>query len=71
MTPADALARLRTAEAEDGAPDLAQRRALLAALRRSVIARADAIAEAASADFGLRDRTDTLLADVLLVAEAC
>jgi acyl-CoA reductase-like NAD-dependent aldehyde dehydrogenase len=70
MTPADALARLRTAEAEDGAPDLAQRRALLAALRRSVIGRADAIAEAASADFGLRDRADTLLADVLLVAEA-
>lgn len=70
MTPADALARLRTAEAEDGAPDLARRRALLAALRRSVVNRADAIAEAASADFGLRDRTDTLLADVLLVAEA-
>jgi len=70
MTPADALAGLRLAEAEDGAPDLAQRRALLAALRRSVIARADAIAEAASADFRQRDRADTLLADVLLVAEA-
>ncbi|WP_421989746.1 aldehyde dehydrogenase family protein [Roseococcus sp.] len=70
MTPADALARLRTAEAEDGAPDLDRRRALLAALRRSVIARAEAIADAANADFGERDRTDTLLADVLLVAEA-
>lgn len=70
MMPADALARLRTAEAEDGAPDLARRRALLGALRRSVVARADRIAEAASADFGLRDRTDTLLADVLLVADA-
>lgn len=70
MSPADALARLRTAEAEDGVPDLTQRRALLAALRRAVIARADAIADAAGADFGRRDRTDTLLADVLLVAEA-
>lgn len=70
MTPADALARLRIAEAEDGAPDLAQRRALLAALRRAVIARADVIADAAHADFGRRDRADTLLADVLLVAEA-
>ncbi|TCH98877.1 aldehyde dehydrogenase family protein [Roseococcus sp. SYP-B2431] len=70
MTPASALARLRTVEAEDGAPSLARRRALLAALRRSVIARADAVAEAAHADFGQRDRTDTLLADVLLVAEA-
>ena len=68
MTPEAALLRLRTAEVEDGPPDLTQRRALLAALRRSVIARADAIAEAASADFGHRDRTDTLLAEVLLVA---
>lgn len=70
MSPADALARLRSAEAEDGAPDLARRRALLAALRRALVARADAVADAADADFGPRDRSDTLLADVLLVAEA-
>nr|WP_314075097.1 aldehyde dehydrogenase family protein [uncultured Roseococcus sp.] len=70
MTPAEALAGLRAFEVADGAPGLARRRALLAALRRSVIRRADAIAEAAHADFGGRDRTDTLLADVLLVAEA-
>ncbi|WP_424814309.1 aldehyde dehydrogenase family protein [Roseococcus sp. YIM B11640] len=70
MTPEGALARLRTAEAEDGAPDIAQRRALLAALRRAVLSRAEAIAEAADADFGGRDREDTLLAEVLVTAEA-
>ncbi|MDB5414868.1 MAG: hypothetical protein JWR10_3203 [Rubritepida sp.] len=70
MTPQDALASLRSAEAEDGAPALAQRRVLLAALRRSVRARAQAIADAANADFGTRGAEDTLLADVMLVADA-
>ena len=70
MTPAEALAALRAAEAAEGAPTLAARRAALLALRREVLARADAIAAAASADFGRRDPVDTLLADVLLVADA-
>lgn len=70
MSPAQALAALRDAEAQDGTPGLAQRRALLAALSRAVMSRAAAIAEAASADFGGRSAEDTLLADVKIIADA-
>lgn len=70
MSPAEALAALRAAEARDGAPDAARRRALLAALAAEVKRRAEAIAAAADADFGGRSRVETLLADVLLVADA-
>jgi acyl-CoA reductase-like NAD-dependent aldehyde dehydrogenase len=68
-SPAEALALLREAEREDGAPDLAARRAHVAALAAAVMARAGAIAEAAAADFGARSTEDTLLADVKLVAD--
>jgi len=70
VTPATALAALRDAAAGDGAPTLPARRAALLALRRVMLARAQAIADAAAADFGRRDPVDTLLADVLLVADA-
>ncbi|HZH46391.1 MAG TPA: aldehyde dehydrogenase family protein, partial [Roseococcus sp.] len=69
MTPAEALALLRHAEA-DGAPSLAERRALLERLRAAVLSRAQVLADAAAADFGARAPEDTLLADVLLVADA-
>lgn len=69
MTPAETLAALRAAEARDGAPDIARRRDLLARLATEVKRRAHAIADAASADFGARSRPETLLADVLLVAD--
>ncbi len=71
MTPADALAALRAVEAEEGALSLDLRRALLAELRRVVLKHAAAIAEAAAADYGARSAEDTLLADVLLIADAC
>lgn len=70
MTPAEALAALRGAAREDGVPDLARRRALLEALREAVLSRADALCDAAAADFGARAFEDTALADVLLVADA-
>lgn len=70
MTPAQALAALRAAEAEDGAPGLGRRRAFLDAISRSVMSRAAAIAEAAHADFGARSAEDTLLADVKIIADA-
>jgi len=70
MTPAQALVALRDAEAQDGAPDLAARRALLDAVSRAVMARAAAIAEATAADFGSRSAEDTLLADVKIIADA-
>lgn len=70
MTPAQALAALRAAEAEDGAPGLDQRRAFLHALSRAVMSRAAAIAAAAHADFGARSAEDTLLADVKIIADA-
>lgn len=66
-----ALMALRAVEAAEAAPDLAQRRALLAELRRVVLSHAQAMAEAAAADYGARNAGDTLLADVLLVADAC
>ncbi len=69
MSPAEALAALREAEARDGAPDLAQRRELLARLAAEVKRRAEDVAAAAEADFGARSRIETLLADVLLVAD--
>lgn len=73
MTPAQALASLREAEARDGALPIPRRRALLAALAEGVIAQAAEIAAALDADYGGesggRSRTDTLLADVVLVAD--
>ena len=69
-SPAEALAALRAAEAEDGAPDLARRRTLLDALGRATLSRAEAIAQAAAADFGARSAEDTLLADVKIVGDA-
>lgn len=71
MTPDAALTALRAVEAEQGAPDLASRRALLADLRRVLLNHAQAIADAAAADFGARSPEDSLLADVLLIADAC
>ncbi|MBR0652164.1 aldehyde dehydrogenase family protein [Roseomonas terrae] len=70
MTPAAALAALRAAEARDGAPDLTRRRALLARLADEMKRRAEDIAAAADADFGGRSRTETILADAILVADA-
>lgn len=67
MTPAQALADLR---AQGPAPGLGARRAALLALRRVMLARAEEVAAAAAADYGARDPVDTLLADVLLVADA-
>jgi len=69
MTPAAALAALRAAEARDGAPDAARRRDLLARLAATMKRRAEDIAGAATADFGARDRVETLLADAVLVAD--
>ncbi len=69
-TPRSALLALRAAEARDGAPSLDRRRALLRALAESTLRRAERIADAADADFGGRNREDTLLADVLLTADA-
>ncbi len=71
MTAHATLIALRAVEAEEGAPGLDQRRALLAELRRVVLKHAQAIADAAAADYGARSAEDTLLADVLLVADAC
>ena len=71
MSAYTALMALRAVEAEDGAPGLDQRRVLLAELRRVVLRHAQAMADAAAADYGARSAEDTLLADVLLVADAC
>jgi acyl-CoA reductase-like NAD-dependent aldehyde dehydrogenase len=70
MTPAEAFAALSDAAARDGAPDAATRREALLRLRAALIARAEEVARAAKADFGGRSRIETLLADVLCVAEA-
>jgi acyl-CoA reductase-like NAD-dependent aldehyde dehydrogenase len=70
MTPADAFAALSDAAARHGAPDAAARRDALLRLRAALIARAEDVARAADADFGGRSRIETLLADVLCVAEA-
>ncbi len=70
MTPAEALALLRAAEARDGRLEVERRRALLAALADGLLARAEAFAAALDADYGGRSRLDTMLADVLVVADA-
>jgi acyl-CoA reductase-like NAD-dependent aldehyde dehydrogenase len=70
VTPAQALAALRAAEARDGVPGLEARRAMLARLAREVLARAEAFATALDADYGGRSRYDTILADVRLTADA-
>jgi acyl-CoA reductase-like NAD-dependent aldehyde dehydrogenase len=70
VTPAEALAGLRAAEARDGRLDLGRRRALLARLAEALLARAEDFCAALEADYGARSRFDTLLADVLLVADA-
>ena len=69
MTPGEALAALRAAEARDGAPNLKQRRALLAALARAVMARSHEIMAVLDAEYEGRAPIETLLADVLLVAD--
>ena len=69
MMPAEALAALRAAEARDGAPNLKQRRALLAALARTVMARSHEIMAVLDAEYEGRAPIETLLADVLLVAD--
>ncbi len=66
MTAAEALAALR---AIPGRPSLAQRRAALRGLESVLLRRADDIATAAAADFGGRDRAETLLGDVLTVVD--
>jgi coniferyl-aldehyde dehydrogenase len=70
MTPAEALAALREAEARDGALPLDRRRSLLHALASVVLRRADGIAAAVDSDYGGRCVEETLLAEVLLVADA-
>lgn len=70
MTPAEALTALRAAEARDGAPNLKQRRALLLSLARVMKARAQDIMVVLDAEYEGRAPIETLLADVLLVADA-
>jgi coniferyl-aldehyde dehydrogenase len=70
MTPAEALSALRAAEARDGAPDVETRRGLLDRLAQGLVARAEDIAAALDADYGGRSRFDTLLADVMVTADA-
>ena len=64
---ATALAALR---AEGTRLSLRERRALLATLARVVVRRAEDFVAAADADYGGRSTEETLLADVLLVAQA-
>ena len=66
MSPAEALAALR---AESSIPDLAARRDMLLRLDRVMIRRAEDIAAALDADYGGRSRMETMLADVILVAD--
>ena len=66
MSPAEALAALR---AEAGSPDIAARRSMLDRLDKVMIRRAEAIAAALDADYGGRSRIETMLADVILVAD--
>lgn len=61
----DILARQRAAFLRDGAPDLAQRRADLAALRRAIASRRGQIEAAINADFGHRSRHETALMEIL------
>ncbi len=69
-TPAEALAALRAAEARDGRLAVDHRRELLARLAEEVLRRGEDLATALDADYGGRGRQDTLLADVLVVADA-
>jgi acyl-CoA reductase-like NAD-dependent aldehyde dehydrogenase len=69
MTPAEALTALRAAEARDGAPNLKQRRAMLLAMAREVKKRAEDIMAVLDAEYEGRAPIETLLADVLLVAD--
>jgi len=62
---ADILARQRAAFLSDGAPDLAQRRADLDALRRAIAARRPQIEAAINADFGHRSRHETAMMEIL------
>ena len=66
---AEALAALRAAEARDGAPDLARRRALLGSLAAVLLRRAEEAAAAIDADYGGRSPEETLLAEVKLVVD--
>jgi acyl-CoA reductase-like NAD-dependent aldehyde dehydrogenase len=70
VTPAEALAALRAAEARDGRLAIETRRALLTRLADALLARAEDFRAALDADYGRRSRFDTMLADVLLVADA-
>ena len=62
---ADILARQRATFLRDGAPDLAQRRADLAALRRAIASRRGQIEAAINSDFGHRSRHETALMEIL------
>lgn len=62
---ADILACQRAAFLRDGAPDLAQRRADLDALRRTIAARRAQIEAAIHADFGHRSRHETAMMEIL------
>ena len=70
MTPNEALASLRAAEARDGMLALSTRREALAALAAELVLRREEIVAAIDADFGGRSRIETLLADVRVVADA-
>ena len=70
MTPAEALAALRAAEARDGAIPVEERCDHLARLADTLLARSEDIAAAVDADYGGRSRMDTLLADVVCTADA-
>jgi coniferyl-aldehyde dehydrogenase len=70
MTPAEALAGLRAAEARDGRLGLDVRRELLARLAERLLAQSEDFAAALDADYGGRSRFDTLLADLLVVVDA-
>ena len=68
--PAAAFARLRAADERAGGLPLEERDALLLALDRRLVARADAFVAALDADFGGRSAEETLLAEVLSGANA-
>lgn len=62
--PSDILARMRAAQARDGAPDLATRKRRLRALESLVREHRQRIAEAIHADFGRRPHEETDLLEV-------
>ncbi len=68
--PAEALAALREAEARDGVLGIDRRREALASLAAVVLRRAEDVASAVDADYGGRCAEETLLAEVVLVADA-